>query len=251
MARKITIKNVRNALVMHDPDTLVSGGNRWYDAFGPGVAKYVTSFNSLPADDQTTDPTEFVNTVVEAGAGSSSAVLGDVAGGALIITTAANEDDGFSMQLGNPNSGEWVQLNGSNYHTYFGIRFQGNDVDQSDFFFGLAVTDTALLGGVTDGVFFRSVDATGVVNFVLEKDSVETSTAVGTLVDDTYFTAEFYHDGTNVMVYVNGDLVTTIADTDDNFPDDEALRLSMEFLTGEAVANTCQIDWVRLIHIRN
>lgn len=251
MTNEITIKNVRNALVMHNPNTAVSGGNRWYDAFGPGVVKYLQNFSSLPADDQTTDPTEFVNTVVEVGAGVSTAVLGDVAGGALIITTAANEDDGYSMQLGNPNSGENVQLNGTDYKTYFGIRFQGNDVDQSDFFFGLAVTDTALLGGVTDGIFFRSVDATGVINFVLEQDSVETTTAVGTLVDDTYMTCEFYHDGSNVMVYVNGSLVTTIADTDDNFPDDEILRLSMEFLTGEAVANTCQVDWVRLIHIRN
>lgn len=247
---KITTKNIRNVLAVHDPDILVSGGNRMFDAFGPGVVKYLQNFASLPADDQTTDPTEFVNTVVEAGAGVSTAVLGDVAGGALIITTAANEDDGYSMQLGNPNSGRSAQLNGD-YPTYFGIRFQINDVDQTDCLFGLCVTDTALLGGMTDGVYFRSVDATGILNFVIEKDSVESTTAVATMADDTDITAEFYYDGQNIKAYIDGDLKATIADSDASFPNDEALRLSMEFLTGEAVANTCQIDWVRIIHIRN
>ena len=149
---------IRNAIVYRD-DALT---HRWYDAFGSGVAKFVTNFNHMPADDSTTDPTEWVNTVVEVGAGTSTAVLGDVAGGALIITAAANEDDGWSSQLGNPNSGEWVSF-AAEYPTYYGVCFQGNDVDQSDFFFGLAVTDTALLGGVTDGVYFRSVDGSAVL----------------------------------------------------------------------------------------
>jgi hypothetical protein len=38
--------------------------HRLYDAFGENVTKYITQFQSLPADDTTTDPTEFVNTVV-------------------------------------------------------------------------------------------------------------------------------------------------------------------------------------------
>jgi hypothetical protein len=246
----ITTKNVRNALVVYDPATGVSEGNRWYDAFGAGVGKYLQSFTSLPADDTTTDPTEFVNTITEVGAGVSTAVLADVAGGALLITTAANEDDGYAMQLGNPNTGENVQLNGD-YPTYFGIRFQINDVDQTDCLFGLCVTDTDAIGGVTDGVFFRSVDASAVLNFVIEKNSVESITAVGTLADATNITVEFFYDGNNIKAYVNSTLMTTIADSDASFPDDEALRLTMEFLTGEATANTCQIDWVRLIHIRN
>jgi hypothetical protein len=235
---------------VHDPDANVSEGNRWYDAFGPGVGKYLQNFNSLPADDSTTDPTEWNVTVTEVGAGVSTAVINDVAGGALIITTAANEDDGYAMQLGGPNTGESIQLNGD-YPTYFGIRFQINDVDQTDCLFGLCVTDTDAIGGVTDGVFFRSVDASAVLNFVIEKDSVESITAVDTLVDATNVIAEFFYDGNNIMAYIDGVLVATIADSDASFPNDEALRLTMEFLTGEAVANTCQIDWVRLIHIRN
>jgi hypothetical protein len=237
--------SIRNNLVVRDSANTF----RWYDAFGEHVAKYVTSFNSLPADNTTTDPTEFVNTVVEVG-GTSSAVLNDTAGGALIITTAGNEDDGWSSQLGNANTGEWVSF-AAEYPTYYGVRFQINDVDQTDCFFGLAVTDTALLGGVTDGMYFRSVDETGVLNFVLEQDSAESVTAVATMTDATDIIAEFLYWGSNVYVYIDGSLVATIADSDANFPNDELLRLSFEFLSGEAVANTCLVKWMRIIQIQN
>ena len=243
MATEIT--SIHNAQVIRD----ASLTHRWFDAFGPNIAKYVTSFTSLPADDTTTDPTEFVNTVVEVGAGTSTAVLADVAGGALLITTAGNENDGWSMQLGNPNSGEWCSF-AAEYPTYFGVRFAINDVDQSDVFLGLAVTDTALLGGVTDGMYFRSVDGSAVLNFVMEKDSAESTTAVATLADDTYITAEFLYSGSYVYVYIDGALVASIADTDTNFPNNELLRLSVEYLTGEATANTCYISDLRLIQIQ-
>ena len=116
---------------------------RWYDAFGPLVAKFVTSFERLPCDDTTNDPTEFVNTITEAGAGVSTAVVDDVAGGGLVITTAANENDGYQMQLGVANSGEWVTF-AYDYPCYFGIEFQINDVDQTDCLFGLSVTPCQL-----------------------------------------------------------------------------------------------------------
>ena len=238
------VAGIRSALVVRS----VEYPHRLYDAFGEGVTKYITQFQSLPADDQTTDPTEFVNTVVEIG-GTSSAVLSDVSGGALLISCAGNEDDGYSMQLGNANSGEWVDFSNPTV-CYFGIQFQVNDADQTEVFFGTAVTDTALLGGVTDGMYFRTTDESAVLNFVLEQDSVETVTAVATLTDAADVTAEWYYDGTNVVVYINGSQVASVAATDANFPDDELLRLSMEVLSGEAIANTCQIRWVRLIQIQ-
>ena len=119
--------NIRNNYVIRD-DTNTW---RWFDAFGEHTTKYVTSFGSLPADDTTTDPTEFVNTVVEVGAGTSTAVVSDTAGGALLITTAGNENDGWSSQLGNANAGEWVSF-AAEYPTYYGVRFQINDVDPSE-----------------------------------------------------------------------------------------------------------------------
>ena len=235
----------RNAIVVRDNIYT----HRWYDAFGQGVNKYLQDFTALPADDQTTDPTEFVNTVVEAGAGTSTAVLNDLAGGGLIITTAGNEDDGWSMQLGNANTGESVMLEGP-YWLYLGAEFAINDVDQTDFFLGIAVTDTALLGAVTDGMYFRSVDETAVLNFVTEKDSVESAVAVATMTDAAYITAEYLFDGTTVRAYINGVEVTSTTNAAATFPNDEGMRLSVEFLTGEAVANTCSMKWLRMIHIR-
>jgi hypothetical protein len=236
--------SIHNALVVRD-NVLT---HRWYDAFGEGVAKYVTSFTSLPADDQTTDPTEFVFTTVEVG-GTSTAVLADVAGGALLITCAGNEDDGVSLQLGNANSGEWLDLS-LKHPTYFGVQFQINDVDQTDVFFGAAVTDTAILGGVTDSIGFRSVDESAVLYFLLEQDSVESTTAVATMTDAADIVAEFLYLDGNVEVFINGVSVLTVADTDTNFPNDELMRLSLEFLSGEATANTCTVKWLRLIQIQ-
>jgi hypothetical protein len=241
----VAIKNVHNALVLYDD---ASTTERWYDAFGVGVIKYIQEFVSLPADDTTTDPTEWLETVVEAGAGTSNAIVSDTAGGALVITTAANEDDGWSMQLGGA-AGETISF-ASDYPAYFEITFQGNDVDQSDYFFGVAVTDTALLGGVTDAIYFRSVDASAVLNFVIEKNSVESTTAATTLTDATDVTASFYFDGENIIAAINDVQVVSIARTDASFPNDELMRLSVEVLTGEAVANTCTVKSLRFIQIQ-
>jgi len=237
------VAEIRQALVYRSHEY----PHRLYDAFGENVTKYITQFQSLPADDATTDPTEFAVTVVEVG-GTSSAVIGDVSGGALTITCAGNEDDGYSMQLGNANSGEWVDFSVPGV-CYFGIQFQVSDADQTEVFFGAAVTDTALLGGVTDSMCFRTTDESATLNFILEQDSVETVTAVATLTDAADVTAEWYCDETNVTIYINGTQVAQLARTDVRFPDDELLRLSLEVLSGAAAANTCQIRWLRLIQI--
>jgi hypothetical protein len=192
-------------------------------------------------------PTEFTYTLVNA----STFAHTDVAGGGVIITADTAENDGVSLQLGDElgGAGESVSF-AAEYPTYFGITMQINDVDQTDFVTGFAVTDTAILGGVTDGLYFRSVDETAVVNFVLEQDSVESVNAVATMTDATDIVLEFLYWGSNVLVYVDGVLQVTIADSDANFCNDELLRLSIEFLTGEAIANTMTIKRLRFIQIQ-
>lgn len=222
--------------------------HRWFDANGLGVIKYLQEFATWPHDDTTKDPTEWEVTVVEAGAGTSTAVITDQAGGALLITCAANEDDGWSMQLGGA-AGENIKLDAS-YPLYVGVKVKSNDADQSDLLVGVAVTDTALLGGVTDGMYFRSPDASGAVYFVTEKNSVESATAVATMVDDTYMVLEFLFDGSTVSAYVDGVFVSETASAAATFPDDEEMRLSLEYLTGEAIANTCTVEWLRMIYVR-
>jgi hypothetical protein len=83
---------------------------------------------------------------------------------------------------------------------------------------------------------------------VTEKDSTETQTdSVGTLSDDTFHFLEFFFDGSSVYFFMDGSQGATIHT--DNIPDDVALTFSMEFLTGEATANTCDIRQARAIQV--
>jgi hypothetical protein len=238
----IETAGLKNNLVVRD----ASKTWRLYDAFGQNAVKWIEDFVSWNTDDTTGDPTAYTMTVVEVGAGDSTAVLTNAVGGAMLMTAAANENDGVQLQLKNSES---FQLNAS-YPCYFGVKLQAGDVDQSDFIVGLCITDTTLLGGLSDGIYFRSVDAAATVQFILEKDSLETSNSATTMTDATDVTLEFYYDGTNVTAYVDGAQVAQVANTDTNFPDNEALAPSIAFLTGEAVANTMTVKWARAIQIR-
>jgi len=234
---------VRNCAVFRD-DT---NTQRWYDAIGPNVVKYEMNTAGCPTDDTTGMPTEFTYTLVNA----STFAHGDVQGGAVILTAAGADNDGVSLQLGDElaGAGESVTF-AAEYPTYFGIRFQMADVDQSEILTGFCITDTTLLGGMTDGMYFRTVDADATLYFVLEQNSVESATAVATLTDAADVECEFLYWGSNLYVYVDNTLVATIADTDANFPNDELLRLSLEFLDGEAAGNTATVKWWRFIQIQ-
>ncbi len=239
----VLTKPVNNALVYYDADY----PHRWYEAFGEGVVKHLQDFATLASDDTTGDATEWELTIVE-GAGSTTHVITDRAGGALLISTGTNENDGLSMQLGAA-AGENVKLDGA-YPLYVGVRLALGDADQSDLLVGVAVTDTALLGGVADAMYFRSVDESALVYFVAENTSVEDVVSVGTLADGVYVTLEFLFDGEDAIAYFNGQEAGRINKSSPNFPDDQELRLSLEFLTGEGGANTCTVEWLRMIHIR-
>ena len=222
---------------------------RWYDAWGDHVVKYELNTAAVPTDDATGMPTEFTNTLV----GASTFAHTDVAGGGVLLTAAGAEDDGVKLQLGDELGGAGENVSFAlRYPTYFMCRLQVSDADQTDFLAGFFITDTTALDGGTDGVYFRKVDETAVVNFVLEQDSAETVTAVDTMADATDVDLEFYYaaDG-NVYVYVDTTLMATIADTDANFCNDELLRLTFEFLDGAAAGNTCTIKRLKFIQIQD
>ena len=235
---------INNALVYRDA-TL---SWRWYDAYGPSVVKYLTEFVSLAADQATTDPIEWTANFTEVGAGVSTATLADSAGGALLIQTAGDENDGWQMQLAGA-AGENVLLDGS-YETYFGIKLQIDDATESDLLVGLCVTDSDCLGAVTDGVYFRKVDGTTTMNLVIEKGSVEVATAAQVVEADTDYILEFLFDGRQLRAYVDGVLLTTLERANVSFPNTEELRLTVEFLTGEDAVKTCTVGWLRMIHLR-
>lgn len=218
---------------------------RVVDAFGANVVKYIDDFTSGPGIDAAFD-NNWTVTRVEAGASESTVTRTDGSGGFLLLTTDTNENDGINMQL----IGESYELTADQqlYFGAFGITI--NDVTQTDFFIGLAITDTDILGGVTDRIGFESLDGSAAVGFMVEKDSTETkSSSLATIVDATPFDLEFYWDGgrSELMVFIDGSEVTAPAIT--NLPNDEALRLTMRFLTGEAGAQTMSIDRISVIQI--
>lgn len=223
---------------------------RWFYGAGHGVVQYLQDFTELDSDDTTGDATEWNLTIT----GVSTHVVTDRPGGALLITTAGAADDGVNMQLGAA-AGESINLNGD-HPLYLGTVFEINDVDQTDIFVGVGVTDGDWSGGITDGMYFRSEDESADLYFVTEYDGGENATLVATLEDGVPIVAEYlYYNypevGPQVRVFINGAEVSaarTLA-TAATFPDDELMRLTVEFLTGENVANTCIMEVLNMIHI--
>jgi hypothetical protein len=216
---------------------------RLVDALGADVIKFVEDFVDGPATDAGFDAVgEWTITRVEGGAGESTLTRTDGVGGELLITTDAADNDGVNMQL----IGESFKLASGNI-VYFGVRLKASATTQNDFFVGLAITDTDILGGVTDRIGFEKLDAATAVKAMLEKDSTETLSGTLATLDTSYHTYEFYFDGTNVEFFIDGVSVYVPAVT--NLPNDEELRVSIHALAGEAVAKTFNIDWIRCLQI--
>lgn len=237
----VNTTNVRGQFVYYDN----AYAHRWLDAFGPNVVKVVEEFQKTYLVSDTIAGA--TTTLVETGAGETT--LGLVAGangGELLITTDAADNDGANIQW----NGECFSF-ASAWPAYFGIRFKASEATQSDFLVGLCITDTDLLGGLSDGIYFRKVDGATGISFVLEKNSAETEIAsVHTFAADTYLVLEFAYDGTNVTAYVNGNQVAQVAAANANFCNDEFLTPSLHFLTGAAAAITCNVDWIRAIQMQ-
>ena len=208
---------------------------RWVGLIGPLATKWELTAETYGVDEFTLTQT---NTTV--------AQVTGALGGALVFTPAGAENDGAQIQL----LGEAFLLSG-NYPAYFGVRFKLMDADQNDAVVGLCIQDTDVIGAVTDGAFFRTLDESAVLNFVLAQDSVETSSAVTTMTDSAYVVAEFVYDGADsIDAYIDGVLRASHAITDLNMPDDEYLSPVLAMLTGEAVANTMTVTWARAYQIR-
>lgn len=216
--------------------------NRLIDAIGPDVFKYIDDFEISPliAADA---PLGMTVTLVEAGSGESTITKPDGSGGTLLLTTDNNDNDGINMQLAGESFGF-----AATQSTYAGIRFKAGEATQNDILFGLCITDTDALGGVTDGVFLSKIDGTTAITTNVEKDSSNTSTTVSPVFAASAYTIwELFWNGTALTFYIDGVLVSTPALT--NLPDDELLTVTVQLLAGSAAINTMTIDWIRAISI--
>lgn len=215
------------------------------DAHGPDVIKYLANrfMNStLSAADA---PLGWTVTLVEAGAGESTITKPNGVDGGLLFTTDANEDDGINAQL----VGEMFKLNTNCQALYFYARLQASEATQIDWLVGLCITDTTLLGGMSDGIYFEKLDGGTGVSFVTEKDSTETqSDSLATFAADTDVELEFFYDkvAATVYAYING---AQVAAHTTNICDDEDLTPSLHVLAGSAAARTLTLKDVRAIQI--
>lgn len=221
------------------------GGHRGriIDAIGPDVVKYTEDFVGSPLS-AADAPVGWTVTLVEAGAGESTITKPDAIGGALLLTTDGNEDDGIGLQL----AGESFELTTDQRLTYFGIKLQCGEATQNDFLVGLCITDTTLLGGMSDGVYFEKLDGGTGISFTVEKNATETQAdSLATFAAATDVILEFLWVPSRLEAFINGVSVAVPALT--NLPDDEALTPSIQLLAGSAAVNTMQIDWIRAVQV--
>ena len=215
---------------------------RWLDAVGPDVFKILCDFTDEPSAAGVYTPRWTLTTT-----GSSTFGPTDGQGGLGLLTTGATENDGVNAQF----LGESFKLT-SAARLYFGIRCKLSDATQSDYFLGLAITDTDVLTACTDSIGFDKVDGTTNVEAFVNKNTTRTevASAVMTQDADTYHILEFCWDGpaNRVYFYVDQEETTRLTSFA-NVPNDEDLRLTLQFLTGEAAAKTFSVDWLRVLQI--
>ncbi len=182
-------------------------------------------------------------TKVEAGAGSHSVAIGNLAGGILVSTNDAADDDSAFFQ-----SVKEVFKFVSGKALEFECRFKISDAIQSDFAIGLQITDTTPLA-VSDGIFFRKNDGDAIPDFVVCKNGTETVVELGSgaMANDTYIKLGFYYDGVDadkLQIFVNDIRVGAAPLT--NVVDDEELAISFGHQNGEAVSKVLSIDYIRV-----
>ena len=198
-----------------------------YTAFDPSLTHaWFNDFDSFIAAEWT---------VTETQVGATQGIANGDGGILALVNTAANNDLN-AIQLAN----ETFAFTAGK-QAWFKARFKLSSATNAAAVIGLQITDTTPLA-VTDGVFFSKAAASTTLNLVVEKSSTATTTAVGTMADDTYVEVGFYYNGTDTIVaYLGGQSVATSVVT--NLPA-HTLCVSIAVANGTAAANTMSIDYL-------
>ena len=188
---------------------------------------------------------DWVITTTEGGSGNASEALGDGDGGLLVVTNDDADDDSDEFQWAGGSGGV---IESFKYEAakglYFKTRFKVNDATQSDFAVGLVITDTTVIDGTTDGIFFRKADGATSIELVIEKDSTETTVSCGDAADDTFMTLGFYYDPRIRKFSVYKDNVKVGSAVNTNAPDDEELAVTFAIQNGAAAAKVMTMDYI-------
>ncbi len=185
--------------------------------------------------------------------GANTVAIQDGNGGIITLLTAGADDDEVQLQKVAANFSVESWLFDPDKRFFIEILATLSEVILSEFLIGLAITDTTLLGGHSDGISFRKGETAGDVTLVAEKDSVEVSGDVGTIVDATPFRLQAYYDGQGSDGRLYGALDGTVgsfSEPDVSFPDDEELTISFAIRAGEAAGKTLTMDRIVVIQER-
>ena len=176
-------------------------------------------------------------TVTETSASSTQA-LGDIDGGALVLTNAANDDFLSALQLA-----KTTFLGATGKKMWAVGRLKVSDATQSDVVFGFQIRDTSPLA-TTAGVWMYKADGAATwAAHVAHGGTATTSTGLGTLVDDTFTELGIYYNGKDeVEFWIDGAKVASLATT--NFPVGDALCPSFAVQNGAAAAKVLTVDYV-------
>jgi len=212
-----------------------SGGSRqWYSNLPVGEdPSYVSSFNDFLFS-QNYAAADWV--VTETQAGATQAIAADELNGALLLTNSAADDDVNQLQ----STEEAFRLTAGK-KMWFECKMKISDATQSDFYIGLATTDTTIIAGTTDSIGFRKLDGSATVSSITEDATVETTNTANTIVTDTYVTYGFYWDG-SAKVEFSVDRALTATHTT-NIEQTNKLALTFTLQNGEAVAKNLTIDY--------
>ena len=220
---------------------------RWIDAFGENVVKYIEDFEVTPkstAAAMAANNPEWVITHTSAGTGMSIVQAADMKGGWMDLSPASNDNDGINMQHAN----ESFRVEANSW-MYFGCRYKVSEATQDDFLIGLCEQDVSVLTNTSHGIYFKKIDGETKLYCATVRDETTDKTLIATTgfaADTVYIdefivkstgSVEFWHNGSTVGKYT-----TPIPSTD--------LAVTIAFLTGAATSTEdMYIDWIRCIQL--
>lgn len=181
-------------------------------------------------------------TVTETQAGATQAISAGAAGGILLLTNDTGNTDVNQIQLA---SETFKHVAGKQF--WIKARF-ALTATLANFgaVVGLAITDTSATAGVSDGIYFRKASGAATLEFVIEKDSTETSSGtLATMVSGTYVTVAAYYNGKDeIECWVDGVKTATIT-TLTNLCDDEELAITIASVNATTgAANVLAVDYL-------
>lgn len=177
--------------------------------------------------------------------GTGTVACNGTLGGVLELTNSAADDDSLNLQrVCTP----FRVINDK--PIWFEAGLKVSDSTQSEWVVGLCATQTDLLDGVEDGVYFKSADGSNAITAATSAGSTETTLATGQTAaanEDLILGFRFFSGG--IQYYINGNLIGDIELSDTVVLTTEPLTVSFAIRNGEAVAKKMTLNYYQTVFV--